>query len=158
MPIVKKTLGDADGGKLLAEMESTGKVTLELEGKTIELDSEDIAVRLSANEGWAAAQGKFAVVVLSTELTPELVREGLARDVNRLVQDRRKEMNLEFTDRIEIGLVSADEDLIAAITENVEYIKQEALAIDLKFGPIEDSESAEREVGDATLCIYIKVV
>ena len=158
MPIVKKTLGDADGGKLLAEMESTGKVTLELEGKTIELDSEDIAVRLSANEGWAAAQGKFAVVVLSTELTPELVREGLARDVNRLVQDRRKEMNLEFTDRIEIGLVSADEDLIAAITENVEYIKQETLAIDLKFGPIEDSESAEREVDDATLCIYIKVV
>ena len=158
MPQVKSVLGAASGAELLEELESTGKVKLDIDGQTIELDSDDIEVRLSANEGWAAAQGKNAVVILSTELTPELVREGLARDVNRLAQDRRKELNLEFTDRIELGLVTDDADLKAAIVENSEYIKQETLATALAFEPIKGTEPAEREIGEAKLKIYIKVV
>ena len=39
------------------------------------------------------------MVVLSTELTPELIREGLARDVVRLIQERRKELDCQYTDR-----------------------------------------------------------
>ena len=76
-------------------------MTLDIGGEQIELDNEDIEVRLQAKPGWAAAQGQTCVVVLATELTPELVAEGLARDFVRLVQDRRKDLGLEFTDRIE---------------------------------------------------------
>ena len=53
----------------------------------VELDSDDLQVRLQAKEGWAAAQGHWCVVVLSTELTEELVREGLARDFVRALQE-----------------------------------------------------------------------
>ena len=49
-------------------------------------------VRLQAKPGWAAAQGKACVVVLSTELTPELVAEGLAREFVHAIQSGRKEM------------------------------------------------------------------
>ena len=156
MPLVKKTLGEADGGQLLAELESTGKVTLTLPEKTIELDNEDIEVRLSANEGWAAAQGKSAVAVLSTELTPELIREGMARDVVRLVQDRRKELQLNFTDRIELA-ITTDEALEQAIKENAEYIKSETLSTILTFSAIAGADGAERQIGDHELTIYIKV-
>ena len=158
MPQVKAALGSATGSELLAELESNGKVVLDVEGQSIELDGEDIEVRLSANDGWAAAQGKNSVVILSTELTDDLIREGLARDVVRLVQDRRKELKLEFTDRIELGLVTDEADLKKAISEHADYIKQETLAVELKHDPIDGCEPAEREIGDAKLTIFIKVV
>ena len=157
MPQVKKALSDADGGQMLNELEANGVVNLEVGGEIVDLDSEDIEVRLSANEGWAAAQGKNAVVVLATELTPELIRDGMARDVVRLVQDRRKELQLNFSDRIILGLVCDDEELKRAIEENISYIKKETLAVELQLTPIENAEPAEREIAGKPLTIYIRV-
>ena len=158
MPAVKKALADADGSAMLTELESNGKTVLKIADESIELDSEDVEVRLSAKDGWAAAQGKQAVVVLASELTPELIREGKARDVVRLVQDRRKELQLNFTDRIALGLVTDDAELKLAIEESADYIKQETLAVEFSDQPIADTEAAEREVGGSPLSIDIKVV
>ena len=96
-------------------------------------------------------------MVLSTELTPELIREGMARDVVRLVQDRRKELDLQFTDRIVLGLVTDSSDLCQAIEENSEYIKNETLAVELFLEPVSGAEPAERDVADSKLTIYILV-
>ena len=158
MPLVKKALGEADGSQLLAQLAESGKVSLDLEGgESVELDNEDVQVRLKAKEGWAASQGTNCVCVLSTELTPELIREGMARDVVRLVQDRRKELDLQFTDRIELGLVTDSDELQTAIKENSDYIKSETLAIELGPAAVDGAEAAEREVGDAKLTIYVVV-
>ena len=62
-------LAGADGGRLLAELQAEGKITLPLPDGPIELDGDDIQVRLQAKEGWAAAQGRGVVVVLATALT-----------------------------------------------------------------------------------------
>ena len=158
MPQVKKALTQAEGGQLLAEMKEQGKVTLTVEGETIELDGEDIEVRLQAKEGWAAAQGKQCVVVLSTELTPELVREGLARDLVRIVNDRRKEMGCEFTDRIKLSVVTDDAEVIKAIEENLDYIKQETLATEILMEAIPSAESTTHELGEAGVKLYVQVV
>src|SRR5207237_9655687 len=117
LPGCKAVLGKANGGKLLAELTANGKGTLDIGGEKIELDNEDIQVRLQAKPGWAAAQGSNVVVVLATELTPELIAEGLARDFVRIVQDRRKDLGLEFTDRIEIGVVGASPELQRTIDQ-----------------------------------------
>ena len=93
-------------------------MTLAAAGETVELDSEDIQVRLQAKPGWAAAQGPTCVVVLSTELTDALIREGLARDLVRHIQDRRKELDCQYTDRIEVGIVTDSGELRPAIEEN----------------------------------------
>ncbi|MCH2180155.1 MAG: isoleucine--tRNA ligase [Mariniblastus sp.] len=159
MPAVKKALGDADGAAMLADMEAHGKVTLTVGSESIELDGEDIQVRLQANEGWAAAQGRSSVVILSTELTPELIREGMSRDVVRLVQDRRKELNLQFTDRIQLWLEPENEELKQAIAENREHITAETLAVDLKLeAPSEKTdETVERNVADSVLRMTLQV-
>jgi isoleucyl-tRNA synthetase len=155
LPACKAALGQADGGTLLAELTASGKVTLDLGGENVELDNEDIQVRLQAKPGWAAAQGAGCVVVLATELTPELIGEGIARDFVRLVQDRRKELNLNFTDQIEVGISGASPALRQAIEQNRSYICGETLTPKLVFEPLRGAEGMEAELGDVKITLFV---
>ncbi|MCL4205500.1 MAG: isoleucine--tRNA ligase [Pirellulaceae bacterium] len=158
MPQVKQALAAVDGGLLLAELNRAGRVVLQVEGQSIELDNEDIQVRLQAREGWAAAQGDRSVVVLNTELTPELVREGLVRDLVRSVNERRKELDCDFTDRIRLGIVTTSQDLTTALVENDDYIKSETLAIEVVQGPLADVEAVEQELAKCPMTLYIQIL
>jgi isoleucyl-tRNA synthetase len=158
MPAAKKLLADADAGKLLSELKTAEKVQLKLpDGSAIELDNEDIEVRLAAKEGWAAAQGKGCVVVLATELTPDLIAEGLARDVVRIIQDRRKEIGCQYTDRIKIGLVTESAELAEAIEKFREYISQETLAVKVVTEALPGVEPAIVKVLGCNLAVYVRV-
>lgn len=155
MPQVKQWLTSADGGALLSELSASGKVTKTFEGTVIELDGEDLQVRLQAKPGWAAAQGRSTVVVLATELTETLILEGVARDIIRAIQDLRKEMDLEFTQRIVVSIGSCDERVEAAIRQFQELICGEVLAnsLSMESGTIEGG--VEREVGDSVVVIRV---
>ncbi|MDG2380398.1 MAG: isoleucine--tRNA ligase [Pirellulaceae bacterium] len=155
MPAVKKLLGDSDGGVLMQELEQHGKITLSCEGQEIALDNEDIQIRLQAREGWAAAQGTECVVVLSTELSDELLREGLARDVVRLIQDQRKQADCQYTDRIRVEVATESDEVGTAIVENLEYIQNETLASQLDV--VTSGEGEELEIGSHQLRIQIVV-
>jgi isoleucyl-tRNA synthetase len=120
------------------------------------LDNEDIQVRLQAKPGWAAAQGSNVVVVLATELTPELIAEGLARDFVRVVQDERKKREFEFTDRIEIGIEGASAELQKALEAFREYVCGETLAAALLFKGLDGGDSVEAELGDAKVTLYVR--
>jgi isoleucyl-tRNA synthetase len=157
MPQVKKALAEADGAKLLAEMTDSGKVTLNVGDEAVELDGEDIEVRLQAKEGWAAAQGSQCVVVLATELTPALILEGVAREIVRVVQDQRKAIDCQYSDRIVIGLVTENEQTTAAIGQFAEYIQGETLAVEILSGPITDVEPVEVKVGGEEMQLYLQV-
>jgi isoleucyl-tRNA synthetase len=157
LPALRKALAGADGGVLLAEMEAAGKIVVALPDGPVELDRDDIQIRLQAKEGWAAAQGRRSVVVLSTELTPDLINEGLAREIVRLIQDRRKEMDCRFTDRIAVGVVTDSEELTAAIGQFTDYIQGETLAVELRIGPIDGAEPVQRKAGAYDLVLYIRV-
>jgi isoleucyl-tRNA synthetase len=157
LPTVRKLLTEADGGRLLGQLEADGHITLMLQDGPVKLDSDDIQVRLQAKEGWAAAQGHAVVVVLATELTPELIREGLARELVRTIQDRRKEMGCEFTDRITIGIETESDELKAAVEQFREYIQGETLAIEIKLGPLPGIEPVEIDVAGYRLLLYLTV-
>jgi len=132
LPEVKEILGKSDGAKLLAEMEQHGKVVITTSERAVELTSDEIQIRLQAKDGWAAAQGSDCVVVLSTELTEELLAEGRARELVRLIQDRRKEINCEYTDRISVEIATESELLLVAIRKFGSYIQGETLCTTLK--------------------------
>jgi isoleucyl-tRNA synthetase len=159
MPAAKKALSEIDAAKLLDELKSTGKSSLQLpNGESIDLDNEDIEVRLAAKEGWAAAQGKASVVVLSTELTSELIDEGLANDIVRLIQDRRKDSGCQYTDRIEIGLAIDSANVRRAVEQYRDHIMKETLAERLSFEPLPNATGVDAKVGDATIKLFVRVV
>jgi isoleucyl-tRNA synthetase len=156
MPQVKQAVNSLVGSKVLDELQRKGQFVLVVEGEAFELTSEDIEVRLQANPGWAAAQGPTVVVVLSTELTPELIRAGYARDINRYIQDRRKEMGLERTDRIRVWIVARAAEVNAAIEENRDYLMRETLAVELDLEkPVESIESIVVEVAGQPVEIFV---
>ncbi|HUS39554.1 MAG TPA: DUF5915 domain-containing protein, partial [Pirellulales bacterium] len=143
---------------LLKEMESTGRVTLQLPDGNVELTKDDVQIRLQAKEGWAAAQGRQCVVVLSTDLTEELVREGMANDLMRLINDHRKEIGCEFTDRIRVGIVTESDELKRAVEENKESIQAETLTVKIRFEALKDAQPVEIEVAGQRAKVYVMVV
>ncbi len=160
VPAVRKHLANADGASLMAELKASGRVVLQLEGGKVELDSDDLQVRLQAKAGWAAAQGAACVVVLATELTEKLVREGYAREIIHAIQNRRKDMNCEYTDRIAVGLVTDSGELAAAVGEFGSYIANETLVAAGQLGtkPIADAEPVELKLAGFGITLYVKVV
>jgi len=157
LPVVKEYLSKADGAAMLAELDKNQKVVLKLSDGNVELTNEEIQVRLTAKEGWTAAQGPNCVVVLSTELTEELLSEGRAREVVRLIQDRRKELKLNYTDRIVVGITTASRAIGEALHKHIEYIKGETLAVDLKKGQVPDAETMSCAIDDEELMLSIAV-
>ncbi len=133
-------------------------MTLELPDGPVTLDGDDLQVRLQAKPGWAAAHSRAGVVVLSTELAPALVAEGLAREVVHAVQGLRRDAKLEFTDRIRLGIVTESSELIRAVKQFAAYIQAETLTVELVFEPLPGVEAIEVTIGDFRAKIYLKPV
>ncbi len=89
-------------------------------------------VRAQAKEGFAVANDGAYLAALVTDLTPELVREGLAREFVRRVQDLRKTADLDVADRIRV-YVTATPGLKEAIEANRDYVNTETLTVELIF-------------------------
>lgn len=165
LPKLKSMLGSASGAELMDQMSRTGKIVLSIEGKDLELDDQDIQVRLSAKEGWAAAQGRSCVVALNTELTPELIRDGIAKDAIRLIQDFRKRRQCNYTDRIGVSIMTTSAQLAEALQANSELIAGETLAkqIVVKLVTAEEielggSDFEPSELADEKIAIGLRVI
>jgi isoleucyl-tRNA synthetase len=158
LPALRAALARADAGRILRELEARGRVTVSLPDGEVSLDADDLQARLQAKEGWTAAQGPEAVVVLSTGLTPELVAEGWVREIVHAVQSRRKEMNCRFTDRIELAVVADSHDLRDALLRHEGYVCSETLAVRLGFDPLPAAEAVEIEIAGRAARLYVRVV
>jgi isoleucyl-tRNA synthetase len=156
LPAMKKALAEANAAQLLAAMERDGSVQIPLADGPVTLDAQDLQVRLQAKPGWAAAQGPAAVVVLSTELTEALVAEGYVRDLVHSIQNQRRDSGCEYTDRIELGIVSSSAELRQAIKDFADYIQAETLCTRLVFEPLHGIEALQVKVAGHEVSIYLR--
>ncbi len=115
------------GDEQLAPLRRGENVTVTIGGEPLELTSDDVMIGTSQAAEWVTASDGSVQLALSTKLTPELIREGLARDFVRQIQQMRKDANLEIEDRITITY-AAEREAAEAIEEFAEYIKSETLA------------------------------
>jgi isoleucyl-tRNA synthetase len=114
----------------------------------IALTEGEYELRLVAASAEAAPLGSGAgVVVLDTEVTPDLAAEGLARDVIRVVQQARREAGFEVADRITL-VVEASPEIAAAVGAHRDFIAAETLATTVRLGKA-GKTAFTGEAGDA---------
>ena len=114
----------------IADLERNGSINLMVEGNEVTVDVADVEIISEDIPGWLVSNEGNLTVALEVELTDELVKEGMAREIINRVQNLRKESGLEITDRIRVTLApNAQTD--AAVAAFGDYIKSQVLADEL---------------------------
>ena len=113
----------------LAVLAGGGAIEIEIDGETAELQSGDVIIERIPLEGLVVASEGSLITALETELTPELVSEGLAREFVSRIQNTRKQAGLDVTQRIAI-VYKADDEVAAAVEAHRDYLTAEVLAVD----------------------------
>ena len=117
----------ADQGPIAAALAAGESVTVPTPSGAVALHPADVELVRETLAGWGVATEGGLTVALELELTDELRREGLARELVRLIQDARKAAGLEVSDRIELG-VEALGDLARAFADHRDTVVGETLA------------------------------
>jgi isoleucyl-tRNA synthetase len=111
---------------------------------------------LKANSEYSAVfNNNKGVVILNTELNDELILEGLARDVVRLIQETRKQADFHISDRIGVVIKTEDEKFKEAVNTWSEYIKEQTLALSLEINVEIEASLYSKEYQD--LIVGIKL-
>ncbi len=127
----------------------------ETESYTIEKGEYELL--LKANSEYSSVfDNNKGIVVLSTELNDELILEGLARDVVRLIQETRKQADFHISDRIRVIIKAEDEKIKEAITTWNKYIKEQTLALSLDTNKEIEADFYSKEYQD--LIVGIKLI
>ncbi|MEY3631085.1 MAG: Isoleucine--tRNA ligase [Bacteroidota bacterium] len=134
----------------LASIESAGSAKIqgfEIALADIEILTEDMPGYLTASEGGLT-------IALDNTLTPELVREGNAREFVNRIQNLRKDSGFDVTDKINIQVQRSDEEWTASLNEFKAYISQEVQALSLEWV---DSASTELTFEESNLFVNVTI-
>ncbi|MEX2088718.1 MAG: DUF5915 domain-containing protein, partial [Bacteroidota bacterium] len=144
-------------GKEIGELERDGSLNLPVNGAEYAITREDIEILHEDLKGWMVESDGPVTVALDTELTEELVEEGLAREFVSRVQNIRKDSGLEVMDRIRI-YVQSSERMAKALERMSGYVMQETLAVELSSTPPPTLPLAQEEINDEHVTIAIEKV
>ncbi len=145
-PRVAAAIAAADGADLSAALGATGHAQVDVDGEPVNLTPEEVLLSERPREGWSVVNHRGETVALDLELTPQLIRAGLVREVIRLVQEARKRSGYDVADRIALWW-DADGDTGAALREHSDLLAAEVLAIQIH----EEAPTGLVEHGDAAL-------
>jgi isoleucyl-tRNA synthetase len=121
-------------GKEISSILAGNALSLELpDGRTAEITAADLVIQREELPGMVAASEGGVTIALTTELTPELVAEGFARELGSKIQNLRKEKDFEVTDRINITCTVPAEQQ-KAVDAFKSYISSEVLAASFTYG------------------------
>ena len=135
-------------------MINNGGLTIKLEGEDFTLTDEMVLISLKQKEGYASSSNNRTCVVLDTELTEELILEGLAREFVRKVQSLRKDLDFVITDHIKV-YYNGTEAIDKMFGMYKDYVMGEVLGDEL----IKDiSLTEECELNDEKACIKVERV
>ena len=131
-----------DDGTLASSLAAGEPVSLDTPGGSVELTPEDVELTQETTGGWGVAAEGGLTVALDLEITPELEREGIARELVRVVQDARKAAGLRVSDRIELSVETAG-PVAEALAEHGDWIAGETLAVSIGTAAREDGMYGE---------------
>jgi isoleucyl-tRNA synthetase len=136
VPAIRAALAEADAAAIARAAAAGDPIPLTLaDGTAMTLAPDEVLVDTRQREGFATETDGEYVIALETELTPELRREGLARDLVRLIQDARKSADLRIEDRIALTYQAVpDGEVAATLAAFGQFVAGETLADSLTAG------------------------
>ncbi|MDE6066314.1 MAG: class I tRNA ligase family protein, partial [Duncaniella sp.] len=147
-----KKLGHAE----VASLEANGYINLAINGVDTRIDACDVDIISEDIPGWLVANNGPVTIALDVTVTPELKREGIAREIVNRVQNIRKQSGFEVTDRI--GLVFSPSELTDdAIREHSDYISRQVLANTLEIAPLEADAPGVTPLEIDDVNIFVKI-
>ncbi|MCI6732170.1 MAG: isoleucine--tRNA ligase [Lachnospiraceae bacterium] len=152
---IKGILADLDGNKAMDELNETGSLKFDVDGNEVVLTKDDLLIDTAQIPGFVSEQDKNITVVLDTNLTPELIEEGLLREVASKVQTMRKEADFQITDHI-IVYADGSEEIAGLLNRNTEAVKEYVLADDVVTGSV-DGYTKEWNINGHKVTLGVKV-
>ena len=134
------------------ELLNKNNLNITLNGTSYDITKDMVEIRISSKEGYDVATDNNKFVILNTNLTSELLNEGLARETVSKVQQLRKSSGFDIADRINI-YYSSDEEYTNRIKEFISFIKDETLCINL----VKDNNIKDNEVDINEYKVYFKL-
>ena len=116
----------------IKKIEQNGVLDVEVNGKSITLELDDVEISSQDIEGWLVANEGQMTVALDVTITEDLRKEGIARELVNRIQNLRKDSGFEVTDRIDVKLQKED-NIVKAVSANIDYIKAETLTEELEI-------------------------
>lgn len=120
-------LADLDGENLDLVLKGE-TITIDFDGGRLDITPDMVDVKFSSKEGFNVGMENNKFIILNTELTRDLILEGMAREFVSKVQNLRKTSGLEITDRINLTY-QGDKDINEALDMFRDYIMEETLAV-----------------------------
>jgi isoleucyl-tRNA synthetase len=142
---------EAAGSRLLSGL----PLEVDLAGERVQILPDEVEVRVQAHAGFEAAADGAYVAALRTELTEDLVLEGLARELVRRIQEQRKTAGLHVADRISLRYWATPR-LMAAIEAHEAYIRGETLAVELTAMPVAPAGAVELRFDGETASVWLE--
>jgi isoleucyl-tRNA synthetase len=127
VPRVKETLENVDGGEVRRAFDEEGSFRIDVDGEEVKLEPGDVEIRAVQHVDLTLAQDGPHAIALDLTLDDDLRAEGIAREIIRVVNDRRKANGFALTDRVAVELFSTDR-IVEAATRHAGAIKPEVLA------------------------------
>ena len=152
-PRVAAAIAAADAEALATALGDDGRATVELDGQAVEILADEVIISERPREGWSVVNEQGETVALDLEITPELRRAGLAREVIRMIQEARKAAGFDVSDRITLSWAVLDgesQELAEAMAEHGALIADEVLASTVtEAGTPEGLEQSDTDLGVA---------
>jgi isoleucyl-tRNA synthetase len=153
---IQSTMGEDDTVLLTKAVKLGETIFYNIESVRVELLPEDVFIETAPSKGFAIAESEDILVAIRTKLTEELINEGIARDLVRHIQNFRKEIDLDVSDRIQL-YYKAEEEVSNAIQKNKEYIMSETLSTEMvEAEDFKDISTKEIKIQDTKLIFGIK--
>ncbi|HUI32296.1 MAG TPA: isoleucine--tRNA ligase [Dysgonamonadaceae bacterium] len=139
----------------IAMLEKEGKFNLLVNGEQITIELSDTEIVSEDIPGWLVANQDKLTVALDINITDDLSKEGIARELINRIQNLRKANDFEITDRIRVT-VSSNKKLDTAITDFSDYIKSQVLADTLTI--TQESQNNEIDINDEITTVNIEKI
>ena len=133
---IQQTLASLDGNQAMAKLKAEGALKLDNISDEVVLCEEDLLISMAQKEGYVSDSEGGVTVVLDTNLTPELIEEGMVREIISKLQTMRKEAGFEVMDKIVLSF-KAEKTICDVFAAHKEEIQSEVLAVDIKEGALE---------------------